>query len=93
MTRTFEIVAPAAWAPYLLEGDASGLEPGEREKADAWLQREGVAIVGTEPNAEPYFTWAGRTLAPEIGAAGFMALDYRAREVRLEAAEAGEARK
>lgn len=87
------IVAPAAWASYLINGDASGLEPGEREKADAWLQREGVEIVGTEPNAEPYFSNGGRLLVPELDCSGFTALDYRAREIRLEAeGEADDAR-
>ena len=32
---------PAYWASYLINGDASGLESGERATIDAWLAREG----------------------------------------------------
>lgn len=35
---TFE--APAYWASYLINGDYSGLEPAERQAADAFLRRE-----------------------------------------------------
>lgn len=46
---------PAYWASYLINGDASGLEPGEQQTIDAWLAREG------NPNivdcGEQYFSW------------------------------------
>lgn len=77
------IVAPAHWAPYLIYG-AGFLSPGERVRADLWLARERVRIVGLEPGAEPYFSWAGRLLVPELGVDGFTALDYRAEELSIE---------
>ena len=41
----FEIVdylLPAPWASYLINGDASGLEAGERERIDAFLAAENL---------------------------------------------------
>ena len=41
----FEVVdylLPAPWAPYLINGDASGLEAGERERIDAFLANENL---------------------------------------------------
>lgn len=76
MTRPLAITGPAAWAPYLINGDASGLDPESRLAADTWTAREGVRIVGTEPDAEPFFSWAGRLYVPEQDAAGFTALEY-----------------
>ena len=34
---------PASWASYLINGDASGLETGEQERIDAFLQGEGLS--------------------------------------------------
>jgi len=34
---------PAPWASYLMNGDASGLETGEQERIDAFLQGEGLS--------------------------------------------------
>lgn len=34
---------PAPWASYLMNGDASGLETGERERIDAFLKSEGLS--------------------------------------------------
>jgi hypothetical protein len=85
MTRHPEthIVAPAAWASYLINGDASGLSRLELTAAQAWLRREGVRIVGIEPGAESYFCAAGRVHVPELDADGFDALDYRAEELTI----------
>jgi hypothetical protein len=33
-------VLPACWASYLINGDHSGLEPGEKQQVDAFLERE-----------------------------------------------------
>ena len=33
---------PASWASYLVNGDASGLETGERERIDAFLASENL---------------------------------------------------
>jgi len=84
-----QITAPAAWASYLVNGDASGLSDEERAQADAWLEREGVRIVDVERDEngeplDPYFTWHMDVHAPELGFAGASALDYRAEELRLE---------
>ena len=34
---------PASWASYLINGDASGLDTGEQERIDAFLQGEGLS--------------------------------------------------
>lgn len=78
------IVGPAHWASFLINGDASGLSPEERDMADAWLARERVRIIGTEPGAEPYFTWSAAVHCPELGVAGMEALDYRAEELSID---------
>lgn len=33
---------PSYWASYLVNGDDSGLEDGERRQIDRWLRREGL---------------------------------------------------
>lgn len=33
-------ILPSYWASYLINGDSSGLEPGEREQIHAYLDRE-----------------------------------------------------
>lgn len=81
------IVAPAHWAPYLLHGDVATMTTRETAKADAWLARERVRIVGLEPGAEPYFSQHGRSLVPELDVDGFTALDYRAEELSIEEAD------
>lgn len=35
--ETMECTAPSAWASYLVNGDASGLEDTDIEQCDAWL--------------------------------------------------------
>jgi hypothetical protein len=39
--ETVEYTLSAYWASYLINGDASGLQPGEQEVIDAWLAKEG----------------------------------------------------
>lgn len=87
------IVGPAAWASYLVNGDASGLQPGEREAADAWQEREGVRIEDVQrtadgESAEPYFHETFGRWIPEVEWIGGDVLDYVAREVRLQLEEA-----
>jgi hypothetical protein len=36
--RAIELTAPSHWAPYLINGDDSGLEPEELENAKRWLK-------------------------------------------------------
>lgn len=46
-TRTY--TAPSAWASYLINGDATGLEDGEEARIEAWLNWVGLgAPVGCE---------------------------------------------
>jgi hypothetical protein len=45
----------AYWASYLINGDASGINPEEQALADAWLEREGGSVVSCED--EPFFSW------------------------------------
>lgn len=37
-----KLTAPSAWAPYLVNGDASGLEDSELQACDSWIQRQGI---------------------------------------------------
>lgn len=39
------VTAPAYWASYLVNGDASGISGDEQARADAWRKREGVLNV------------------------------------------------
>ena len=39
---TFTSVLPAAWAPYLFNGDSSGFDNREQETIDAWIERNGL---------------------------------------------------
>lgn len=55
--KTFEAVGAAQWASYLINGDASGLEPREVELCDKWLEGLPGYIVGTEAG-EPWFSWS-----------------------------------
>lgn len=32
-----KLVAPSAWATYLINGDATGIEPGDKQAADQWI--------------------------------------------------------
>jgi hypothetical protein len=46
---------PAYWASYLINGDASGLLPGEQRTIDAWLAKDGLDSP-VDCAAEPYFS-------------------------------------
>lgn len=71
------ITAPAAWAAYFINGDASGLSEEEKAQADAWCTREGVARSDfVSCDDAPRFTWSLRLYAPELGASGGDVLDY-----------------
>lgn len=94
MTRHPEtqITGPAFWRAYLLDGNADSLHPDDKAKADAWLARERVQIVGLERDASgepypPYFSWAMRLHAPELDCDGAVALDYRALELSIDLEE------
>lgn len=83
------IPGPSVWASYLVNGDSSGLEPGEKAKADAWLKREGIRIVDVERDSngeclDPYFSWHADVYVPELGFRGAELLDYRCEELTIE---------
>ena len=44
MGHTIKITAPSIWASYLVNGDDSALDKGERAIVDAWLDHEGVGM-------------------------------------------------
>ena len=48
---------PVYWASYLINGDSSGLEPGEKERADTYLKRNGIVEV-LDVESEPHFSWS-----------------------------------
>jgi hypothetical protein len=54
MIEVITVIAPAAWASYLVNGDASSLSDAEVAQADRYVK--GVRIVSTVDGAEPYFT-------------------------------------
>ena len=52
---TYEL--PVYWASYLINGDDSGLEPGERQEIDTWLAKQGLDRGDAVDCGEPYFSW------------------------------------
>lgn len=57
--------APASWASYLVNGDASGLEDDEQAAADAWLAAlRPWYVVSTE--GEPRFSHRVKVHAPQV---------------------------
>lgn len=47
---SFDVVtyrAPSAWAPYLINGDASGMDDAEQAQCDAWIERIGLGAPVT----------------------------------------------
>lgn len=60
MIQTDEATAPAAWASYLVNGDASGLEPDELSAADAWCARLAPWYVVDAVEDSNRFSWSYR---------------------------------
>lgn len=61
--RIFTATAPACWAPYLINGDASGIEESDIQSANAFLQhclggweKEGGEAYGPTDAEECGFT-------------------------------------
>ena len=51
--EAIEYTAPAYWAPYLINGDASGFEDDEQAACDAWIDSLGIGEpVSCEPADE-----------------------------------------
>ncbi len=55
MRKLITITAPSHWASYLINGDASGLEPDEKTACDAWIEREACGLPVTYEDAG--FCW------------------------------------
>ena len=51
---TITYTLPMYWASYLVNGDASGLEDGEQEQIDTWLEGEGT--LDFVDVGEPHFS-------------------------------------
>ena len=66
--------APAIWAPYLVNGDATGLEPEELAACDAWQAAQEPAYVVSCTDDESRFTWHYDLYGGT--AAGGMVIDY-----------------
>ena len=49
---------PSYWASYLINGDDSGLEDGEKQRIDAYLCQEGIDDVMLDDDEESYFSWS-----------------------------------
>jgi hypothetical protein len=43
--------APSAWSPYLMNGDASGLDDVDRQWCDQWIKSVGLGLPITSENA------------------------------------------
>jgi hypothetical protein len=54
MIKTATYIAPSAWAPYLLNGDASGLTAAELDTCKAWRDSLTGEIVDCEDHG---FVW------------------------------------
>lgn len=82
MVQFVKITGPAAWASYLINGDASGLEDGEQAKADAWLSRNELRQIVSDASGEdddpqePRFTRHMALYCREIDCEGGDVLDY-----------------
>ena len=76
---TLKITLPAYWASYIINGDGSGLEPGEKEIADRAIKREcGDEWTIIDCSEEARFTWSYRLYNPEADCEGGEVLDYTA---------------
>lgn len=42
--EVYKLTAPSSWAPYLINGDDSGLEPADVAASDSWIEREGLGL-------------------------------------------------
>lgn len=54
--ETITLSAPACWASYLINGDASGLEPQDKIACDQWIQTEDIGLP-LDCSEEEYFAW------------------------------------
>ena len=60
--REITFLAPAYWSSYLINGDDSSLEPGEKERADQYVDAQvpkgavGFSVVSCDDEA--HFSWS-----------------------------------
>lgn len=54
--RDVTYTLPMYWASYLVNDDASGLEPGEKEQIDNFLRRENLHRTLITAMSESYFS-------------------------------------
>ncbi len=66
--------APEYWASYLINGDASGLEPSEKAQADAWIERQGMGMPVSCSEESFLSNWHDAML--ELGSKGENVLEY-----------------
>lgn len=65
----------AHWASYLVNGDDSGLEPRERDLADAWLARLAPAYV-VSCEDESFFSWSYGEICGDDSCSGGTLIEY-----------------
>lgn len=69
------IEGPEYWAPYLINGDDSGLEPDEKEQADKWCKLNKIADV-IDCAEESRFTWSYHLYNPFSDCRGGNVVEY-----------------
>ncbi len=76
------VTGPVYWASYFVNNDASGLEPQEKARADAWLERNKVVNVvdvardEDGEGKEARFTWSYQLYDPLADCSGGEVVDY-----------------
>lgn len=76
------VTGPVYWASYFVNGDDSGLEPDEKVRADAWLDRNKVVTVvdvardEDGDGQEARFTWHYQLYDPLANCSGGEVVDY-----------------
>lgn len=60
MIRTTTSTAPAHWASYVNDGDATGISEADINACDAWLLRlavDGWSVLMASDGEDPYFAY------------------------------------
>lgn len=57
MIEVTTATAPSYWASYLVNGDAEGLTPEEKARADHWLAQQASWHVVSTIEGSERFTW------------------------------------
>jgi len=56
--QVVEIIAPAYWASYLTNGDASGIGDEEAKRCDAFMAKHYPYVDVVDVKGEPFFSWS-----------------------------------